>query len=293
MKEFLIFRTDRVGDLLFSLILVKIIKSNHPNSQITLITSEKNYEYAKTFKLIENIIILKNNIFSKIKLILKLRKKKYEAIIIHDGKNRSKFVSYFLNAKKKIICVTNLIDTQIEIIKKACDQISLRYENNSLNFLDDRDYSLENIPFKNYLHLHFDEKWIHKEYIKKYINIEPEKDDLISFINNLLSYNNLIITTGKNELKLLKEIKSKINSKKVRIFANQELLEIESIVFKADLLISCHGWITHIASARNIKQIDIIDSSYPYNKWTSHLRNYKFLNRKPFKILSKEIINLI
>jgi len=293
MKEFLIFRTDRVGDLLFSLILIKIIKSNHPNSQITLVASEKNFEYAKTFKLIKKIIILKNNLFSKIKLILELRRNKYEAIIIHDGKNRSKFVSYFLNANKKITCVTNLIDTQIEIIKKACNQIELRYENSSLNFLDERNQSLQKIPFKNYLHLHFDEKWVYEEYIKEYINIEPERKDLIDFINNLVSYNNLIITTGKKELKLLKEIKSSIDPKKVKIFVNQELLELENIVFNADLLIACHGWVTHIASAKSVKQIDIIDSSYPYNKWTSHLRNYNFLNRKPFKILSKEIINLV
>ena len=293
MKEFLIFRTDRVGDLLFSLILIKIIKSNYPNSQITLVASEKNFEYAKTFKLIEKIIILKNNFFSKIKLIFKLRKNRYEAIIIHDGKNRSKFISYFLNANKKVTCITNLIDTQIEIINKVCDKIQLRYENNSLNFLDDRDHSLKKVPFKSYLHLHFDEKWIYEEYIKKYINIEPEKNDLINFINNLLSYNNLIITTGKKELRLLKEIKSSVDPKKVKIFANQELLELENIVFNADLLIACHGWITHIASAKNIRQIDIIDSSYPYSKWTSHLRNYNFLNRKPFKILSKEIISLI
>jgi len=293
MKEFLIFRTDRVGDLLFSLILIKIIKLNHPNSQITLVASEKNFEYAKTFKLIERIIILKNNIFSKIKLILELRKNRYEAIIIHDGKSRSKFVSYFLNTNKKITCVTNLIDTQIEIIKKVCNQIELRYENSSLNFLDDRNQLPKEVPFRNYLHLHFDEKWIYEEYIKKYINIEPEKKDLINFINNLVSFNNLIITTGKKQLTLLKEIKSSIDPKKVKIFVNQELLELEKIVFNADLLIACHGWITHIASAKNIKQIDIIDSSYPYNKWTSHLRNYNFLNRKPFKILSKEILNLI
>ena len=77
------------------------------------------------------------------------------------------------------------------------------------------------------------------------------------------------------------------------MYENQELLELENIVFHSDLLISCHGWITHIASANQIKQIDIIDSSYQYDKWTSHLRNYNSINRKKFEILSKEIINLI
>ena len=65
MKNFLIFRTDRVGDLLFSLLLIKIIKINFPNSKITLISSEKNYLYAKTFKSIERIIVLKINFISK------------------------------------------------------------------------------------------------------------------------------------------------------------------------------------------------------------------------------------
>ena len=74
MKEILIFRTDRVGDLLFSLLFIKIIKLNFPHCRITLIASERNYEYAKTFKEIDNILLLKNNIFSKIKLIFRLKK---------------------------------------------------------------------------------------------------------------------------------------------------------------------------------------------------------------------------
>ena len=82
----LIFRTDRVGDLLFSLLFIKIIKLNFPHCRITLIASERNYEYAKTFKEIDNILLLKNNIFSKIKLIFRLKKNIYDATIVHDGK---------------------------------------------------------------------------------------------------------------------------------------------------------------------------------------------------------------
>ena len=36
----------------------------------------------------------------------------------------------------------------------------------------------------------------------------------------------------------------------------------------------------------------IIDESYDYNKWTKHFRSYKSINRKPFKELSAEILNL-
>ena len=52
MKEYLIFRTDRVGDFLLTLSLIKIIKINHPESKITIIASEKNFDYIKTFKVV-------------------------------------------------------------------------------------------------------------------------------------------------------------------------------------------------------------------------------------------------
>jgi ADP-heptose:LPS heptosyltransferase len=294
MKKILIFRTDRVGDFLLSLSLIKIIKLNYPDAEINLVSSEKNHNYIRTFKDIDNINLLKNNILSKIKLILHLRKIKYDYIIVHDGKKRSKFISFFLKYKKRIICVTNLIDTQIDIIKKVCNKIQLNFRNECLDFLDNRKHSLINIPFNSYIHFHFDEKWTHSEYIKKYKNIEPNENEFISFINNIVMKDrNLIITTGKKQSKLLHNIKNKINSEKVKIYENQSLIEIENIVFNSELLISCHGWISHIASAKKIKQIDIIDNQYPYDKWTSHFRNYNYLDRNSFENLSQKILDFI
>ena len=119
-------------------------------------------------------------------------------------------------------------------------------------------------------------------------------DQLIHFIDKIVSKNkNIIITTGKIKTKLLTDIKNSINKSKVQIFENQDLPELENIVINSSLLITCHGWISHIASAKKIKQIDIIDKQYPYNKWTSHFRNYNYLYRKQFMTLSDEIIKLV
>ena len=150
------------------------------------------------------------------------------------------------------------------------------------------------LPFDNYIHLHFDEKWEFNGYIKKYKNIEPSVDELVFFVKTILSKNkNLIITTGKDSSIILNNLKHRINDLKVKIFENQSLIEIEQIVFNSELLIACHGWISHIASAKKIRQIDIIDSSYPYDKWTSHFRIYNYLKRTSFDDLSKKIFNLI
>ena len=163
MRKYLIFRTDRVGDFLFTLKLIKIIKTNDPRSEITVIGSQKNYKYIQTFSVVDKIILLKNDLLSKIKLIFYLRKNSYDSIIVHDGKNRSKFISFFLKFRKRVVCVTNLIDTQIEIIKKACQKIHLEFDNECIDFLEKRNHSLVKLPYKNYIHLHFDEKWQYSE----------------------------------------------------------------------------------------------------------------------------------
>ena len=294
MEKFLIFRTDRVGDFLLSLILIKNIKKRYSNSEITIIASENNSNYIKSFHVIDRVIILRNNFLSKIKLIFELRKYYYDTIIVHDGKNRSKFVSYFLKYKKRILCKTDLINSQFDIIKKVCTEMRLDLDNECINFLDDRIHNITKLPFNNYVHLHFDEKWFYNEYIKKYINIEPSQNELLQFIDNIISKDkNLIITTGKNSSELIEKIKEKIDESKIRIYEKQSLIEIENIVFKSDLLIACHGWISHIASAKKVKQIDIIDDSYPYHTWTSHFRNYQTVKRKTFNLLSKEIISFL
>ena len=69
--------------------------------------------------------------------------------------------------------------------------------------------------------------------------------------------------------------------------------ELEKIVSHSKLLISCHGAISHVASAYNIKQIDIIDinSKEPYSNWTDHFRNYSSIYRENFPNLSYKILN--
>ena len=96
MNRYLIFRTDRVGDFLISAILLKCIKKNDPFAHITLIASNKNFSYIKTFPYVDSVIQLNNNFLSKIITVFKLFKYKYQNIIIHDNKNRSKFISFFL-----------------------------------------------------------------------------------------------------------------------------------------------------------------------------------------------------
>ena len=297
MNKYLIFRTDRIGDFLILAVLIKSIRRNDPDSFINVVASEKNYNYIKSFKIVDKVTLLTNGILSKLKLIYFLRKEKYNTIIIHDRKQRSILISLFLKTNLKIVSNANLNISYFSDIKKILNHLNFSFDKADLNTLNNRTYvGLENLE-NNYILFHFDEKWIHKEYISNYINIEPSEKELVSFFNLLVNKTNkkLVVTTGLNSPQILNKIfRDKFNSK-INYFNNLNFLEIESIIDKSDLLISCHGAVSHLATAKNIKQIDIIDESKTnfYKKWTDHFRNYSFIYRKNFSDLSKEIINLL
>ena len=288
MNKYLIFRTDRIGDFLVSAILIKSIKSNDQKSHITIIASKKNYEYIKNFPYVDEVIKLENNFLDKLKLLAKLNKIRFKTIIVHDNKNRSKILTLFLKSDNKIHIEQQ--KTHIEIIMKVLKKLDFSFDENSLDLFSHKEK--EGTNYGEFIQLHLDEKWIFEDYIKKFVNIEPNKTQLINFIDNIISYTKkkLIITTGQKTPKILLEILPDLENRKVRLLENLDFLELEKITLKSRLLISCHGAISHVAAANKVKQIDIIDTSYDYFKWTKHFRNYDYLIRDKFDNLSNKIL---
>ena len=293
MNKYLLFRTDRIGDFLVSAILIKCIKKNDPTANIIIVGSNKNSNYIQTFPYVDQVIKLNNNFFSKLNVFFKLFKFKYKAIIVHDDKKRSKLISFFLRSVNKINIINSNEISHIQIIKNILKKINIDYFHDALNTLNHiNDKKIDN---ENYIQLHFDEKWIFNDYIKKFVNIEPKETELINFIKELIknSEKKLIITTGFNLPNILKKIKPELDKLKVDLYEGLDFTQLKEITVNSNILISCHGAISHVAAAKNIKQIDIIDRSYNYSKWSSHFRNYKSLYRNNFDKLSKEILKLL
>ena len=298
MNKYLIFRTDRIGDFLLSMILIKNIKRNDKNSYIIVVSSEKNYDYIKTFNLVDKVIKLKKGYINRFKLILRLFKHKFKFSIIHDGKKRSKFINFFLK-KDNTLKVNNddIKKSHFFKIKKIINSMDFKFDFKDLDILTNRSFSNKYINEPKYIIFHYDEKWSNKTYISKYLDIEPSKAQLLNFINDIRykSGDEILITTGVKTPKILTNIISEINDDKVRLIESLNFTQLEAIISNSKLLISCHGAISHVASAYNIKQIDIIDvnKQNPYENWTDHFRNYQSIYRKNFSILSSEISNLL
>ena len=98
VNNILIFRTDRIGDLLFTCPAIISIKKHLKDTKITLVGSDKNYNYAKSLEIFDDIFIFTPTSFlEKIKLIYKLSKINFNYIIVFDGKDRSVLSSLLFN----------------------------------------------------------------------------------------------------------------------------------------------------------------------------------------------------
>ncbi len=293
MSKYLIFRTDRVGDFLLSLILINSIKRNDPSSHITLVASKKNYEYIKSFHNIDYVYCYKEGFLNRINLINSLRKIFFDFLILHDDKKRSKFISFFLKFNKKVNFENTLNLTHIKIIQNILNKMDYNLNPDDLNILLNRKYT--KVITNDYIVFHYDEKWSNSTYISSYTDIEPNYDDLYYFLNKLSEKTqlNIIVTTGSKTPPLFSKLSNNNINKKIIFLKDQNFLDLENVISKSYLLISCHGAVSHVASALNIKQIDIIETNKnnPYDRWTSHFRNYKSLKRNKFSNLSNQILN--
>ena len=159
MNNYLIFRTDRIGDFLLTAILIKSIKRNDPDCCISLVSSEKNFEYINSFENIDKVFFLKRGFINKLLLFFSLNKLSYNSIIVHDAKNRSKIISFFLKYKRKYISNKKKIVSYIDEIKTILKFLNFNFDNVDLNSLDSRNINNYKFGHKDYILFHFDEIW--------------------------------------------------------------------------------------------------------------------------------------
>jgi ADP-heptose:LPS heptosyltransferase len=317
VKRILIFRTDRIGDFLICSSIYSSLKRNFNNSQIDIVCSNLNYEYIKSFNFFNKVFLYPNTIIQKIVFFFSLRK--YDKILVLDGKKRSIYISIFKKSKFKILFTPSKIfqkifktffnsiffinykNPKIDLIKKCLIDLNCDFNTKDLNFLkffENNSYLNYNIPDYNFIVLNFDEKWIYNKYIKTYKNIEPSYKQFLNFLRDISKNENVIITNGYMKNPIIDKLKVSINNnfnKKVIIKDKINIFELQQLIKNCKLLISCHGAPTHMAAGYNIKLIDIIDFSEKdfFESYNYHFINKSQLFRESFDLLSNKILNIV
>jgi ADP-heptose:LPS heptosyltransferase len=299
--NYLFSRTDRVGDLIVSSILLKSIKRNNSKNKIYIICSEYNSSLAKKLSFIDRVFIFKKGLFSKLKLLIKINFLKIDYMFILDGKDRSILFSFFVLAKKKLYILNkkkfsfflnkskeNLIfddelkDNKINTIQRIQKKIKINFSDDDTNIFKGENFlnvsNKDNLNAFNdvqYNLLHYDEKWIKELYIKSYKNIELDSSEINYFINSIVKKSNmdLVVTSGKYSTESLNNLKStmihqgnkiyikKINNCNLYYVEQPDFFELIELIRKSKICITCHGAATHVSSSFNIKTIDVVDNS--------------------------------
>ena len=326
-NSILIFRTDRIGDLIVSCPAIITIKKNIKNSNITLIASKKNYEYAKSLNLFDNVYKYPDkNLLYKIIFIFKLIKLRFNYIFVFDGKERSVIAASLIRSNYKIALIPKInffykifkfkfiLDNEETNLNKIFQEF-LKFTNinekvSNFDFLKNKinnNFS-SRIEIKNYLHIHLDEKWFSKLYINKYTNIEPSYSEFIQFLENIYQKNDILITTGLIDFELIDELKKKYFNKidnkiymikkgnrSIYLIYKPTFEDLESLLRSSKTLIACHGAITHAANSFDVKKIDILEKSKAtfYRRFTSHLIDYHTIYRSTFSDVKNDIYDKI
>ena len=327
MNKYLIFRTDRIGDFIFSRMITDAIKKQNPSNIIDFVCSSYNAKYIKNFKDINRIYILDKYDF---KLMLKnyfiINAEKYEYLIILDGKRRSVFFSLFLNAKYKIAI---LKDWRPFILLKLFfnkylinSEVKSQYNNFitlanylNLNIGQKIDYYKSYIFKKknkiskqsNFLLLHLDEKWFEGFYYNDFNYMNLNYKNFYLLINTLFKKFNksIIITSGQVKIPILNQIldkhfKKKNNDlfesirfrKKLVFIDNTDFQDLELIIKKSSIVVCCEGAISHVSHAMNKKTYALINGLLTAKFWTSHMKNIQLLKREHIPKVCKQIMNL-
>ena len=262
--NYLIFRTDRIGDFLITLPLIKSIKRNDLNAIIDVVSSTKNENHIKSNKFVDNTFLLKSNSFiDKINLFFKLIKKKYDFIIVADKKNRSILISLFLLSKKKIFNISKAIQKKMlgffykdvfldndqvkntsikKIIEMNCASLNIDFGEEDYKFFSrnqfEDHYKLNEIfdlDKSEYLIFHYDEKWELDQYSKVFkkaknlTSIEIDINPLKKFLVDLAKKKSMdvIVTTGNLEtgiINRLKEVSRNLSSNLYSVNSNIYLI---------------------------------------------------------------------
>jgi len=317
----LIFRTDKLGDFIISCPFIVSYKNRFPDSIISIVSSEYNSNYIKNFDFINEVIPLKKaiNFFPKfyflIKIILKLKKKKFNNIIILDGKKRSFFISLFLKGNKSIllqssglVIFSKIFNYKFVINYEIQSQMkNFSYLANLLNFnIDLKNIDVyKNYNFKKkldlkkkYILIHLDEKWYNHLYYTDFADINPTPGQINSFVKKILDTTNnayeVVITTGSKKIKDLDDFVSDFNNSVENIYTKQinnicvtfikdtTFNDLENLVKNSSFLVCCEGGISHVSHNLNIQTIAFYEKSrlQHTNYWTGHMPKISLIERK-------------
>ncbi len=270
-ENILIVRTDRIGDVVLSLPLAKIIKKKFPEAKITFLLKNYTKDLARNHPYIDNLLILEEEGGTvKFKENIKnIQKLKFDTCVVVYPTFKISLILFLAGIKHRIGTgyrwYSFLFNEKFYEHRKYGEKHELEYNINLLKLLGIDDIEPENdISFdiridekseqkvndllqKNGFNPNIPTVIIHPGSGGSAIDLPIHKfRDLTGNLARELNLN-LLITGSEKEKEICKEVKG--NSKSIDLSGKFNLSELIALINKADILIANSTGPIHIAGA--------------------------------------------
>lgn len=310
LKNILIVRTDRIGDVVLTLPMAGIIKSHYPNCRVSFLVREYTSPFLFEHPSIDDVFILKEK-NGKILInenINFLTNQKFDAVFIVKATLELAWILYKSKIKYRIGTgyrwYSFLFNKKVLIHRKSGDKHELEYNIEMLEQIGiNEDVTPDNVCFniqidndsKQKINSLFNNNNIKDEKIKIIIHpgsggsaFDLPKGKMKKLVNRLAHELNveIIITGNENEKELCKYI---VENLKVSDFSGKlNLKEMIALIDSSDILVANSTGPIHIAAALGKFVVGFYPTihSMSKNRWGPYTRKRKIIEPENCKNLS-------
>lgn len=301
---------NQLGDLLFSLPVLKATRQKYPNIKIYCVVRKNLAELLKSTKLVDKIFIKANSLGEQIDLIASIKKEKIDTALMFSESPETLLLAYFSKIKNRIGFKTASLKF---LLTQKVDKVGVPSLNN--NMILAKTIGLDNVQ-KDYLNI---------------LNIDGEAEIKVSFWlkdNGLLNKDFIVVSVGaskrrqekclRNEVwieTLSKLVKMKKNvvvvcakwetenvmkilkdvPKDIKLFCPENgLIELSALISKAKLFIGIDSGTMHLSASLGIKCIALYGNTDPNQIGPRPLQNHIIIKKNSAKdILASDILENI
>lgn len=283
-KRILIVRTDRIGDVVLSTPVVKVLRDNFNNAYIAMMVSPATKELVMGNPYLDEVIVYDKDkehreVLSSFKFAWSLRKKKFDLAIILHSTNRVNMIAYLAGIKERIGYSRRLgflLTKNIPYVKYKGEKHEIEYNLDLLRFLNIKvDNTRLFVPKDEW-----SEKWaddIFKSYgindpKEKIIALHPSAscasrmwpiERFAEVAQELIKKHNarIIIVSGLHDIALSEKLESLISYPVINLGGKTTLMQLASILRRTTLMISNDSGPVHIAVGCNLPVVVLFGRS--------------------------------
>jgi ADP-heptose:LPS heptosyltransferase len=301
---------NQLGDLLFSLPVLKATKQKYPDIKIYCVARKNLAGLLESTKLVDKIFLKVGSLGAEIDLIADIRKEKIDTAVMFSESPETLLLAYFSKIKRRVGFKTASLSF---LLTDKVQKIGVPSLNN--NIVLAKEVGIDNVQ-KDYLNI---------------LNIDKENDVKVSFWledNGMLNKDFIVVSTGASRrrqekclrkevwietLNKLAEMKKnvvvvcaqwekeslmkimKYVSKDVKVFCPENgLVELAALISKAKLFIGIDSGTMHLAASLGIKCIALYGNTDPSQIGPRPLQNHIIIKKNSAKdVIATDILENI